>query len=411
MVEVDGSELGIPPLRRNRDFQIFWSSQVFSTLGTAAIRVAFPLLVLAETGSAASAGLVGFAQTLPFLLWFLPAGALVDRLDRKRLMIGAEVVRFAAMAAVVFLLATDRFSLWAVMLAVFVEGTALVFFELSEAAALPHLVPATQLPTAIAQNQGRQQAANLIGPPLGGVLFGLAPSLPFGFDAATYALSFIALLSIRPDFQDDRADHDTTLWSDIVHGLGWLWHQAFLRTLSIVVAAWNFMLAALILTLVVRTQDLGGGPEVVGLVSAAFGIGAMGGVFVAPRIERALPGRIIVLGATGLWAVSLVALAVAPNPLVLGCIVTAAGATAPVFQVMVGRYRYALTPDELQGRMLSASRVIGWGAIPLGSMVAGFAIDAIGPPSTMLALAALMAVAVTGSAIAPSLRRDPLAAG
>lgn len=402
------SDLGITPLRKNRDFQTFWTSQVFSTLGTSATSVAFPLVVLLETGSAAKAGLVGFAQTLPFLIWFLPAGALVDRLDRKRIMMAAELIRFAGMASIVAALLLGWFNLPHIMAVAFVEGSALVFFELAEAAALPHIVSKANLSKAIAQNQGRQQAANLTGPPLGGLLIGVGRSVPFAFDALSYAVSFIALNLIKPSFQDERVESERSLAADIKVGIEWLWQNALLRTISFLVAVWNFMLAALMLTLIVSARDLGASPAVVGLVAATFGLGAMGGVFVAPKAQEKLTGRSIIVGASFLWAVSLVVLAFADQPWQLAVVVTIAGAASPIFQVMIGRYRYALTPDEMQGRMLSASRVIGWGAIPLGSVSAGFLIEYIGPMSTFLLLAGLMATTAVAAGLSSVLRTDPL---
>lgn len=396
------------PLRRNRDFQVLWSSQVLSTLGSAATRVALPLLILAETGSAAQAGAVGFAQTLPFLVWFLPAGAWVDRWDRKRLMLTTEAARLVAIGGIAAMAATGNVSLWLVMVAAFVEGTGVVFFELAEAAALPHLVPKAQLPQAIAQNQGRQQGANLLGPPVGGALFGLGRGFPFGFDAITYLVSFVAVLSLRPALQGARDLSDISLTADIRLGLGWLWRQHFLRALSFVAAALNFTIPALVLALVVRAQELGADPARVGLLTSAFGIGAMSGVFFAPRIDRALSGRSIILIVCALWTVSLIGLAAAPGLLILGVIIVVVTSSTPTLQVMIGRYRYALTPDEMQGRMLSASRMLGWGAAPIGVAIAGVTIEVVGPSATMLALGGVMGVAALASSFAPGLKNDPL---
>lgn len=397
------------PLRRNRDFLLFWSGQVLSTTGTKATSVAFPLLVLAETGSAVQAGFVGFAQTLPFIVWFLPAGAMVDRLDRKRIMLTSEVIRYSAMSSIVVALAFGRFALWHILIVAFVEGSALVFFELSEAAALPHIVPSEQLPTALAQNQARQQGADLAGQPIGGALFGLGRSIPFAFDAASYAISFLTLRMIRPDFQDERSERDTNLSSEIVEGVTWLWGQPFLRTISGLVAVWNFVISALVLTVIVRSQDLGASPAVVGLVLAAFGIGAFLGVFAAPAAQRRFDGRLIVVGATGAWAASLVLLIPVQSTLLLAVVLGAGAAVGPSFNVMVGKYRYALTPDALQGRVLSAFRVVGWGAIPLGSLAAGLIIDAVGAVGTLAVLAVVMVGVTLVAAVVPSLRVDPLA--
>src|SRR3989442_8879571 len=156
-----------PPLRRNRDFILLWSGQAVSTIGTRVSSLAYPVLVLALTHSPAKAGFVGFAQTLPFLLFYLPAGALVDRWNRKRVMLVADAGRAFALGSIAVALALDRLTLTQIAVVAFLEGSLFVFFQLSESAALPHVVPREQLATALAQNQAREQGADLAGRPLG----------------------------------------------------------------------------------------------------------------------------------------------------------------------------------------------------------------------------------------------------
>src|SRR5205823_14643807 len=148
------------PLRRNRDFILLWSGQVVSTVGTRVTAVAFPLLVLAQTHSPAKAGLVGFAQTLPYMLFYLPAGAFVDRWDRKRVMLAADACRALALGSLAVALAAGNATLAQIAAVAFVEGTGFVFFSLAESAALPQIVAKEQLSTAVAQNQARTQAAD-----------------------------------------------------------------------------------------------------------------------------------------------------------------------------------------------------------------------------------------------------------
>ncbi len=398
----------IAPLHRNRDFVLFWTSQALSTTGSRASSIAYPLVVLAVFGSAASAGVVGFAQTLPFLVCFLPAGVIVDRFDRKRIMLGAEVLRFLAMASVVAALLTDRFALWHILIVAFIEGSAMVFFEVAEAAALPHIVAKEQLPDALARNQARQQTADLAGQPLGGVLFGLGRSIPFLFDAVSYVVSFVALLLIKPDFQEQRQRSSASMASDIGDGVRWLWRQPFLRALTVLVAASNFVISALLLTVIVKTQSFGASSAVVGFVLAAFGLGSLIGTSMAPRLQRRFNGRQIVVGTTAYWAAAVALLIPANSPLLVGLAFGAGAVVGPTFSVMVGKYRYALTPDALQGRVVSASRVVGWGSIPLGSVAAGFAIERFGEAATLLMLTAVMASVAVAALLLPSLRRDPL---
>src|SRR6266568_1593170 len=214
-----------PPLWRNRDFILLWSGQVVSTVGTRVTGVAFPLLVLAQTHSPAKAGIVGFAQTLPYMLFYLPAGALVDRWNRKRVMLIADAGRAFALGSLAIVLAAGSPPLAQIVAVAFVEGSLFVFFYLSESAALTQIVPKEQLATAVAQNQARVQGADLAGQPLGGALFGISRLLPFAADAASYAVSFVSLLFVRPPFQEERERSPTPLRAEIAEGVSWLWHQ------------------------------------------------------------------------------------------------------------------------------------------------------------------------------------------
>src|SRR5215207_5299019 len=138
------------PLWRNRDFTLLWVSQVVSTVGTRVTSVAYPLLVLLLTGSPTLAGVVAFAQTLPFLLLYLPGGAWIDRWERRRTMIACELGRAAALgsvAAAALVGGVHSVSVEHLAVVAFTEGSLFVLFDLAEGSALPHLVPAEQVPS------------------------------------------------------------------------------------------------------------------------------------------------------------------------------------------------------------------------------------------------------------------------
>ena len=283
-----------PPLWRNRDFTLLWTSQVASTVGTRVTAVAYPLLVLLLTGSPALAGVVAFAQTLPYLLIFLPGGAWVDRWDRRRTMVVCELGRAVALgsvAAVALAGGVAAVSVWQLAAVAFVEGCLFVLFDLAEGAALPHLVHETQLPTAIAYNQARTQGADLVGQPLGGVLFTLTPAAPFLVDAVTYLASGGAVAAIRSRLQADRAPSTVRMRTQIAEGLRFVLASAFLRDSVLVVAGMNLVFNGLFLALVVRAQDLGASPAQIGLMLGVYGAGALLGALAAPWLHRRLPGR------------------------------------------------------------------------------------------------------------------------
>jgi MFS family permease len=394
-------------LRHNRDFMLLWSGQVVSTLGTRISGIAYPLLVLALTGSPAQAGLVGFAQGLPFLVWFLPAGALVDRWSRKRVMLVADLGRGLALGTVAAAVLVDRITVAHLLAVAFVEGTLYVFFLLAEGAALPHVVPRALLSTALARNQARDQGADLAGQPLGGFLFGLGHVVPFLVDAVSYLVAFLAMLPIRPVLEHPSTQPRRNLLAEIGEGVRWVWRQRLVRTLVGLVALSNFTFNALFLVLIVRARDLGASPFATGLLLGTFGVGALIGALAAPAVQRRVAPNVVLVGSLWVWAAQLALLAVAPDLVVVAVVCAVGTLVGPVFNVVVAAYRYALTPDRLQGRVSSVGRLVGWGTLPLGALCGGFAAERFGAVPTFAGLAVVaVAVAVLGTAAA-HVRRAP----
>jgi predicted MFS family arabinose efflux permease len=394
-----------PPLRRNRDFLLLWSGQVVSTVGSEVSQLAYPLLVLALTHSARDAGIVGFARALPFLLLYLPAGAYVDRWDRKRVMLVADAGRALALGSVAIWLAVGRPPLAWLAITSFVEGSLFVFFQLSESAALPQIVPKEQLPQAIAQNQARMQGAGLVGSPLGGALYGLSRLLPFAADAFSYAVSFVSLLFVRPALQGEREPTRRTLQIEIGEGLGWLRRQPFMRAITACVAGTNFVHQALSLVLIVRLRNLGASSALIGAVFAIIAVGSIAGALAGPWVQRRVPPRVVVLGSLWIWPVQTAALFLLGSPVAIGIITAVAYTAGPVFNVVVGAYRYALVPERLYARVASASLLFAWGSIPLGSLFAGYGIAAWGARPMLLVLAAILLVIALAATASRDLRK------
>jgi MFS family permease len=396
-----------PPLRRNRDFMLLWTGQVVSTVGSRASSVAFPLLVLALTGSPSKAGLVAFAQTLPFPILFLVAGIVVDRVDRKKLLLVADGTRAVAFATLVAALALDRVALAHILVVAFVEGSFFVFFRLAESAALPRVVPKEQIPTAVAQNQARDQGAELAGAPLGGLLFGLDRLLPFVFDAVSYAIGFLTLLFVRSPLQEEREPRTTRVRDELVEGFRVTWREPFIRAIVILVAGSNFAFNALFLVLIVRAQDLGASPALVGAMFAFLGVGAVVGAIVAPLVARRVPARLVLVGTLWLWAAYAFVLPTLPNAVALGVVGGVFGTLGPIFNVTLSAYRYALVPDRLLGRVGSVILLVAWGTIPLGGIAAGVLLETIGAVESMLVLAGVNLLVAVGATAARTVRNVP----
>jgi len=401
------------PLWRNRDFTLLWSSQVISTVGTRVTSVAYPLLVLLLTGSPALAGVVGFAQTLPFLLLYLPGGAWVDRWDRRRTMVACEIGRTVALGSVAVTAVIG--GVHAVTIAqlaavAFVEGSLFVLFDLSEGAALPRLVPAGQLPTAVAWNQARTQGADLVGQPLGGVLFAIAPALPFAVDSVSYLVSGGAVAAIRTRLQGERAATVDRLRSRIAEGVRFVRRSAFLRETVVIVGWINLVFNGSFLVVIVRAQRLGGSPGQIGLMLAAFGAGGILGALAAPAIQRRLSGRVVLVAIAWLWTGLGVVLAFAPSLVWLAVLVFALNLFGAPYNVVIAARMYQLVPEQIFGRVRSVGRIVAWGTIPIGTLLGGVLAERLGAAPALLVFGLAMIPVAIASTVSPGMRSidDPV---
>ena len=345
------------PLRKNRDFVLLQVGQTLSTIGSEATALAYPLLVLAVTGSPAQAGIVGFARIVPWALFGFAAGVVADRLNRKRVMIVCDVVRIFAVLSLVITLAVHRASLWQIALVAFVEGSMYIFFNIAELGALRSVVPARQLPAAAAAEQARYATVTLVAPPLGGALFGLGRMLPFIADVVSYLFSLGSLLLMRAPFQEEREQDDAPMRAQLAEDFRWLWSHRFFRACALLFSWVNLVWEALFLVLIVagRREGLSGGQ--IGLLIAGFGVCSLLGSVAAPRITRMLSMRTLIVGSfwvqTG-FAVFLLK----PSVYVLLAGVVPMAFFLPAVNSAVVGYRTAVVPDRLTGRVGGVARTI-----------------------------------------------------
>ncbi len=308
---------------------------------------------------------------MPYLVAHLPAGTLVDRWNRRRIMLAAQLTACAAIASIPVAFWLGALTLTHLAIAVFVQGTCFVFFGVAEEAALPKIVPAPLLPAAIAQNEAKGRGAALAGPPLGGLLFGIGHALPFVAHAISYLVASVALLFVRRDLQDRRAVPPGSLWRDTTAGLRWLWGHSLIRAAVVLVAASNLIFAGLTLVLVVLARKQGASSAEIGLMLGIYGGGGLLGAFAAGWLHHLFTPRSVVIGVNWIWAALLPLLAVAPNWWALGAIGAATAFIGPMWNVVIGTFQLTLVPNELLGRVGSASMTVGWGVMPLGSLGAG----------------------------------------
>lgn len=343
--------------------------------------------MLALTHSPALAGLVTAARLLPYLLLSLPAGVLVDRWNRKTVMIRCDVVRWLALGSVPLAFALGRLTLAQLFLVALVEGGAYVFFSLAQISSLPQVVAPAHLPRAYALSETADSLGTLAGPGLGGLIIGLARTVAAGAvlaylaDSLSYLVSVLSLRFIRAPFQVARAPAERrSLRAEIAVGLRFLWAERRLRLMALLTMTVNFLFAPLDLAIIVLGRDtLHFSVPTLGLIFSAAGVGGLLGSLVAPQLRARVSFGRVVLGSLVVWGAgaAVLAFAAAPVPLIVGRALLSA--TWPVYAVTLVSYRLTLTPDHLQGRVNSAFRLLSFGSEPLGAAIGGVLLGTIGP--------------------------------
>jgi hypothetical protein len=394
------------PLRRNRDFVLLEAGRLLSNTGTQLTTIAYPLLVLALTHSPAKAGIVSFARLVPHALFALPAGLAADRWNRKRLMIAADIVRALAIASLVATILLHRTAFWQIVLVALVGGIGSVLFTAAQVGALRAVVPPRQLPAAVATQGARSSIVLLVGPPVGGALFGLGRSIPFLADAVSYTFSIVSLLAMRTPFQEQREIDRSPLRAQVAEGFRFLWGQPFLRTAAFVYGLENFAIPGVLFVLVVagKRHGLSGG-EIGGLL-AVFGACTLLGSLLSPLFRRALSMRAILLLELWAWA-GTVAFLVWPNIYVLTASILPLAVTLPVTDSVVDGYRVAITPDRILGRVESVRSNIALLVASLGPLSAGFLLASMSARATVAVFTACGLLLAVWGTLSPAIRQAP----
>jgi MFS family permease len=393
-------------LWRNRDYLLLWSGQALSDIGGAVSELAFPLLVLAVTHSPAQAGFVAALRALPATFFSLFAGVLVDRWDRKWVMLVCDTGRALNLASIPVAYAFGHLTIWQLYITAFLEGTLMIVFDLAKTATVPQVVTRAQLTTAVAQEEFVEGTTALFGPSLSGVLYTLGAMFPFLTDAISYLISIVTIVFIRTPFQRERASTRRKVLAEIAEGLLWVWHQPFILTMTLLMGAGAFIFSGNVLIIIILAQQQHASAVVIGLIFAVGGLGSILGSLLAPHLEHRLTVGQSILLTRWYFVLSWPLFALAPFPLVLGAFEFGTGFVDPIEDVPYFSHRLKLIPDELKGRVLSACRLIPGTLRPLGLALTGILIQQIGIfPTIWLAWAWLLVTTAIVTVI-PQVRRE-----
>ena len=394
-------------LWRNGEFLRLWLGQTVSSVGSGIVKLAAPLLVLALTESSAIAGLVGAALLFPMVILGLPAGALVDRWDRRRVMIVCDVVRCLAVASVPLAWLLGQLSAWHLLAVALALGSAQSFFNIAQLAALPRVVARRQIASAHALNTTSEGVAQLASPGLSGIIIAAGPTLvaggvmAYGLNGLTFLVSILALAGIRTPLQAARpSGGDHGLWHAIPIGLRHVWQERPIRLLMALNMVHRFFFAPVTLTVVVLAQqELRLDPAAIGLLFSAAGVGGLVAAALTPWLRRRVPVGWHMIGIVAVHGLALGLVAATSSV----WLVTIGLFVAGMMEMMTGitqvSFRLGLIPDALQGRVNSVYRLMSFGAMAFGTAGGGFLLDLYGPRPVMGLIAASIGATALGAAL------------
>jgi MFS family permease len=366
-------------LWRNRDFLLLWAGQAISSIGTQISSFALPLLVLALTNSPAQAGLLTALQRTPYLLFSLPVGVLIDRWNRKRVMLLANTLRCAVYALVPTAFLFDHLTLPLLAVVAVLSGAAYVFFDLADNSSFPRIVTPAQLPNAAALMEGTLSAADLLGPGIGGFIVGLARTVVSGAalaylaDSISYLASVLGLLWIRTPFQASRAGQaKVSLRAEVMAGLRFLLAHPRLRVLALLTMGITLLTNATTLAVIVLARStLQINALTLGLIFAGGGLGGVLGAILMPWLSARATIGWRLLGCALLWAASAALLALAQSPLLLVAGWAILTMMNPIYFATSYAYRVSLVDDAVQGRVNSVYRLMSQVGLALGPGLGG----------------------------------------
>lgn len=368
-----------PGNRLSSDFWKYWTGQTISNLGSSVTLFALPLLVYKLTGSAINLGITGAAEFLPYLLFGLILGAWTDRVNRKRMMIFTDVARAAIVATIPLLAVLGAFPIWWIYVVGFIHSTLTICFESGQFAAIPSLVGQDDLVTANGRIQASYSAAQIAGPLLAGLLVTVVPLTSLMLiDSFSFLVSSFSLVIVRTSFngRTDEERKKTSIRSDVIEGLRYVLSHPVLRNISMMMAMVNFVGAATNAQIVLFAKErLSASDAQVSLLFSAASLGVVIMGLLAGPLRKQWSFSTVALGALMTDGLLNIIFAQMRWYWIAAFIWMLAGGLGILFNINTGSLRQAIVPNHMLGRVISIASVLAWSAIPLGSLLGGFAIS------------------------------------
>ena len=365
-------------LIRHRDFRLLWGGETVSQLGSQVSLLAIPLLAVRTLHATTfQMGLLTAASTAAFLVVGLPAGVWVDRIRRRRVMIGADLGRVVALGSVPVAYAAGLLTLGQLFVVTLVAGVLTVFFDVAYQSYLPSLVGREHLVEGNAKLTGSEQAATVAGPSIaGGLVQAIGSAAAVAVDAVSFLASALALAAIRAPEATPEAPEGghPKLVHDIAEGLRFVFSHTLLRAIAATTATANlFSGIAAAVEIVFLVREVHASPGQIGLIFSLGGVGGVLGALAAGRIAARFGGARATMVGIALNSGALLIPLTMPG---IGLLFFAFGMFVVGFAVVIYNvnqvsFRQRLCPDRLLGRMNATMRFVVWGVLPIGALIGG----------------------------------------
>jgi MFS family permease len=366
------------PTKFGSAFKKLWSASAVSNLADGLLRTSAPLLATTLTKDPFLISALGALIMLPWLLFAIPIGGLVDRANRRQLLALANLVRFGAIGLLAISIGFEFISLPILFLATFLFGVGEVLYDTTIQSMIPQVLGKDQLDRGNAQLQVTSVTlGELFGAPLGGILFAVSIGLPFFFGALGVGVAVLLVMTIPRHYSihtqpDAPLREKTGYWVDIRFGVRYLYEHKVLLTLVLLTSSLGFFYAGATSTLVLFvTETLEAPIAIFGFLFSAGALGALVGALIAPKLSKRF-GRSQVLALAIVIAGALIlAQGLSPNYLVFTAISAAGSLVITVWNILLMSIYHQMIPTELFGRIHGTRRTLVWGLMPIGSLLGG----------------------------------------
>lgn len=362
-------------------FNRLWSASIASNFADGVLKTAAPLLAATLTQDPFLISLMAALVMLPWLFFAIPVGGLVDRVNRRLALALANSARFLVAAALAISVATGTVTIWGLFLAAFLIGIAEVVYDTTTQAMIPQLVSKKNMDRANSRLQSAEVlVAEFVGAPLSGLLYAAAIVIPFAVNSLGLIVAVVLVLLIPSNFasqltKPEPEANDKTkpgYWAAIREGIGYLWRDKKLMKLVFLTTAIGFAFAASQATMVLYLLKVQGVPiAAFGVVTTSFGVGALAGSVLAPRVSKAFGTGMTLAVINVLAGVFMTFLYVAPNIWFVVVLFVLIGSTSGTWNVLLMSAYHRLIPNHLFGRIHGTRRTLVWGMMPIGSLVGG----------------------------------------